>query len=199
MNFQEAVQAMKEGKKVRRNSWGNKDYHYGLNENMIVIYNGEKIEDNNAVIIDGDDWELYGKNKTEEKIEDNLSKHLITDPSNVFGIVPIKKGFNINDEFALDFISVKIEKKEWIWKKFEKDNIIILGFDEMKLKLDKSVFSYDYIKTIKRIAKEFNYETDPEFYLPYIKESNEFIKNEPCLIIFGGRLVFVLAPRREDD
>lgn len=64
MNYIEALQALKDGKKIRKNSWGKNDYVY-IRECLILTNDGTTMEltTNCLAEITDDRWELY---QTEE-------------------------------------------------------------------------------------------------------------------------------------
>lgn len=64
MNYIEALQALKDGKKIRKNSWGKNDYVY-IRECLILTNDGTTMEltTNCLAEIKDDRWELY---QTEE-------------------------------------------------------------------------------------------------------------------------------------
>ncbi len=58
-DFQQAIKWLKEGKKVRRKSWENKDYHYVRIGDLIYIMSGERSLTDNLINMEGDDWEIH--------------------------------------------------------------------------------------------------------------------------------------------
>lgn len=64
MNYIEALQALKDGKKIRKNSWGKNDYVY-IRECLILTNDGTTMELTTDCLseITDDRWELY---QTEE-------------------------------------------------------------------------------------------------------------------------------------
>jgi hypothetical protein len=134
-----------------------------------------------------------------ENTDKYIYSHIIAEKFNVLGIVPIKRNYNIPDEFKLDLIADWEIKYEWYWKVVNDENIKIIGLNKEKIKVENSIFSYEFFNRACKTSKEFGYEETPEIYLPYNIKSKEYIKNQPCLIIFERKLVFILAPRIESE
>lgn len=72
MNFEKALEAMRQGKKIRRASFTNEYWFYNSDFDRIIIYDGENFRNFGikpvSDIIDShkDDWEIYEEPKKEE-------------------------------------------------------------------------------------------------------------------------------------
>ena len=115
MNFLEAVKAMKEGKKVRREEWEKSHFLYirKFKCNHIIQENGE-FREYYLSDIEATDWQIVEEKKT---LSDKLS---IVDQ---FGTVPSINHYNEKD--------VKEAIKEFIKRCQYDDKIKILGLDQV--------------------------------------------------------------------
>ena len=115
-----------------------------------------------------------------------LKDHMIRDPSNVIAILP---SFEHEDE-----VDEKINNFLGEFKLFPSHKIKLLNpFGEKIYEMSKSEYSKEYIdKAIKTAGPLFI--DDPQFYLRWDKKKEEYIEEQPLLIVFD-KLVFVLAPR----
>lgn len=130
----------------------------------------------------------------------SITDYIITEKCNVLGIVPLNR-----KKYHLTEIEEMIEEEIVdfsCWKLVEENLIIpqIKGFEkgfEVYL-IDKSKFSKEFIDIAIKTAKAFGYVGKPEIYLPFNKETKEYINDVPCLIVFERSMVFLLAPRVEE-
>jgi len=74
VNFEQAVRLMKEGNKVRKESWGNKEYNYGMDERFIRTYTRDECS-NELIQVDGQDWEIY-KGTDIDQLIDSFNKFI---------------------------------------------------------------------------------------------------------------------------
>ena len=157
----------------------------------------------NEITLNGDryvSFEEYQKLKNEM----NFSDYLIKEESNVMGIVPINNNM-IQEEGWLDIpfpLPNDRSKKGLnnIWKKVE-NNLIIPSWNYGELgeiiTISKTKFSTEWIMKAKKMASIL-FTDKMEFYMPFDKQQNKYIENNPVLIKFDI-LVFILAPRIKDD
>lgn len=137
----------------------------------------------------------YVKKEELDKLQKDLptqKDYIITDPCNVLGIVPLTK----KDKGDCEIIELT---GFGTFKKFTSE--IKLGQLDNKFKpeifyLDKSKYSFEYLQQAIKTAKEFSYESKPEFYRGWDKDN--FIEDYPCLIKMDN-LCFILAPRITGD
>ena len=127
----------------------------------------------------------------------DLSNYLIIDPCNVLAIVPIDKNFYFEDTFELD-----VPKRKQTYKLIH-DELITpivkgLNINVESYKISNSKYSKEFIDIAIKTSKSFGYKEKPEIFLQFDKTKNEFIEDNPCLIVFERRLCFILAPRIEE-
>jgi len=136
----------------------------------------------------------YIKKEEYDKIKDNPIdnlKYAIKEPYNVMAIVPFIYDESLNkDELNINGIGdYKIYKGELNLSKLDKN------FKPEIFVLDKTRYSYEFLKKAIKINKSFGYNSSPEFYLRF--DGLKYINDYPCLIKLGGML-FILAPRVEE-
>lgn len=134
----------------------------------------------------------FVKKETIESID--LSNYMIIDPCNVLAIVPIDKNFYFEDTFELD-----VPKRKQTYKLIN-DELITpivkgLNINVESYKISNSKYSKEFIDIAIKTSKAFGYKEKPEIFLQYDKTKNEFVEDNPCLIVFERRLCFILAPR----
>lgn len=69
MTFSEAIEAMKQGYKVRHSMWSAKYYYYHIHNGVIVDSDYEEIVDIDTGDILSDHWEIYTEPKPEPQFE----------------------------------------------------------------------------------------------------------------------------------
>lgn len=69
MTFSEAIEAMKQGYKVRNSKWNTKYYYYRLDNGCIVDNDKDEIGCIDTDDILSDNWQIYTKPKSEPQFE----------------------------------------------------------------------------------------------------------------------------------
>lgn len=59
MNILEAMQALKDGKKIRKRQWENMNFYIQLNRNFQIVDPQGDVAAMNTYKLGGDEWELY--------------------------------------------------------------------------------------------------------------------------------------------
>jgi hypothetical protein len=139
--------------------------------------------------------------KDADSLSSNQLKYFILDVCNVIGLVPFHKEYNLNN----DLIEVKgLAKFKEVTEPITYYQIDSKTFKAESFKIMQSKYSIEFLEKARKVAKEFNcysnktYTTEPQFYLKWDEEKNEFSQDYPCLIKFDN-LVFCLAPRVEEE
>lgn len=112
MNFLEAVKAMKEGKKVKRKSWGNDSDYFTIENGMFCQHGTEKDYSNTNTIalyleaFEATDWEIVEEKKT---LSDKIG--YLHDSENAFCYNKDGAFIQVKDvKEALKKLSIYIEK-----------------------------------------------------------------------------------------
>ncbi len=114
-DFIQAIKWIKEGKKVRRENWGNQSYHYKLNNEYVLPMSKDKPKPDNLIEIEGNDWQIV----EEEKTLSDKTKIIVNDFSAYYE-EDVKKFIKDIKEDIEDFVTTKHYKgkiKELIDKK----------------------------------------------------------------------------------
>lgn len=149
--------------------------------------------------------ETYVKEKylEEQKKEIDLRERFIIEPANVLAIIPlIKEHEGMKEEYD----SKELGGFFYSYKLLKDPKIMINVKADMKkwdsIWVGNTKYSYEYIKSTKKMAKAFGLSDEPSIFMAWDKESKEWIDDQPLLLIFGEMLCFILAPRigdKEDD
>jgi hypothetical protein len=153
------------------------------------------------VIINKEKYLVLGESNFEKSTEEDIFKRIIPDVCNVMGIVPIKRDFEITDEFNLPELKLAGYNLSTYWKKVESELISPRGtglFNFESYNISNTIYSKEFINKAKEISGIFGYGKEPEVFLMWDKEKNLYIEENPVLLVFGRKLMFLLAPRVED-
>lgn len=146
---------------------------------------------NKKIILNGKEYieiEEYNKLK-DTKI--NLKDYAVSDPTNCWGIFPFIK----RDEDLKDIL----ETDAGTFKKIEEPKITMSLNKELSgevYTIENTKFSKKFIRRIIKMG-DIMY-SNYDIYMKYSVEEDKFLDDEPILIIFGGKLCFMLAPRIEN-
>ena len=86
MDFMEAVEEMKRGKKVRRSHWENiKEYVLKNDEGSVITFTNDIFSDRLTIFdLESKDWELFEETKTLSEIENTLIEKLDKDTTEIY-------------------------------------------------------------------------------------------------------------------
>lgn len=131
----------------------------------------------------------------EKKDEFKLDDYIIKDPSFVLAIVPLKLPPHTYENKDDDLEVGSFGK----YAKYDGEIKLTKLNDKFKPEifiLSNTRYSMEYLIKTRRTAKAFTDYNTPEFYLN--TEDGKIKENRPCIIKYDN-LVFILAPRVEND
>lgn len=134
------------------------------------------------------DGEVYVKKKKSKMFFDFQKESIVLEPCNVLGILPIEKNKEIDDNLEIFLGKYKlVEEKDIIPQ--------IKGFsDKFEVyKVHNSKYSKEFIDMAIKTAKCLGYE-DIEVFM---QNNNDFVDDQPLVILFDKTMAFLLAPRVE--
>ena len=167
--------------------------------NDTVYYSKEHFEKELAIA--KEELKKEYDDKDADSLSSNQLKYFILDVCNVMGLVPFHKEYNLDNSM----IEVKgLAKFKEVTVPITYYKIDSKTFKAESFKILQSKYSIEFLEKARKVAKEFNcysnktYPTEPQFYLKWDEEKNDYVQDYPCLIKFDN-LVFCLAPRIESD
>lgn len=130
------------------------------------------------------------------KVEINPKDCIVLDPTNVSGIIQIKKNRNQDEDIRTHMGLFRKVEKPTLGSVYNDD------FDVEAIIINSSKYSQEYFDKFKKMGGVF-FSNVPEFYMMFDEDKNEFLKDSPMIFLYGDNLAFLLAPivesEEEDD